>query len=337
MAAQAKAHRLFDAKIVRRAVVDSFVKLDPREQVRNPVMCTVYVGSILTTGLFVQSLLCTGEAPPWFILAISVWLWFTVLFANFAEAMAEARGKAQADALRRARHQVPAKKFIYPPVEPLHEPLFQMMFQRGEVSVVPAPDLRRGDVAFVEAGDYIPADGGRGTLLVPSRVGSAAKAAAVYSGETAPGQRAARPVTEPTGQDSRESRPEVRSGRGGDEPAGGVVLPQPTLPYSRGVPAVGLCSNTVTKEQTAKLARLAESHAGGVVTLMLDCDPEGESGARQAAVEIAQLCPVRFAWLPSMHGGAFKGRQPESLTGDEWEQIRMFLAGPGTDGSDLRT
>jgi K+-transporting ATPase ATPase B chain len=159
MAAQAKAHRLFDAKIVRQAVVDVFVKLDPREEVRNPVMFTVYVGSILTTGLFVQSLLGTGEAPPWFILAVSVWLWFTVLFANFAEAMAEARGKAQADALRRARHQVPAKKFIFPPVEALHEPLFQMMFQRGEVTAVPAPDLRRSDVVFVEAGDYIPADG----------------------------------------------------------------------------------------------------------------------------------------------------------------------------------
>jgi hypothetical protein len=104
-----------------------------------------------------------------------------------------------------------------------------------------------------------------------------------------------------------------------------------------GVPTVGLCSNTVTKEQTAKLARLAKSHAGGVVTLMLDCDPEGESGARQAAIELAQLCPVRFAWLPSMHGGAFKGRQPESLTRDEWQRIRVFLAGPGTDATDLRT
>jgi hypothetical protein len=76
-----------------------------------------------------------------------------------------------------------------------------------------------------------------------------------------------------------------------------------------GVPAVGLCSNTVTKEQTTKIARLAKSRNGGVVTLMLDCDPEGESGACQAAVEIAQLCPVRSAWLTSMHGGTFKGRQ----------------------------
>ena len=159
MAAQAKEHRLFDVKIVRRAAVDSFVKLDPREQVRNPVMFTVYVGSILTTGLFVQSLVSTGEEPPWFILTISVWLWFTVLFANFAEAMAEARGKAQADALRSARHHVPAKKYIHPPAEPLHEPMFQMMFQRGELTVVPATDLRRGDVVFIEAGDYIPADG----------------------------------------------------------------------------------------------------------------------------------------------------------------------------------
>ena len=159
MAAQAEAHRLFDPKIVRRAAIDSLLKLDPRTQWRNPVMFTVYVGSILTTGLFVESLAGPGEAPPWFILAVSAWLWFTVLFANFAEAMAEGRGKAQADALRRARHHVPAKKFVFPPREPLHEPLFQMMFQRGEVTVVPAPDLRRDDVVFVETGDYIPADG----------------------------------------------------------------------------------------------------------------------------------------------------------------------------------
>ena len=94
----------------------------------------------------------------------------------------------------------------------------------------------------------------------------------------------------------------------------------------------------MTKEQTVKLARLAKSHAGGVVTLMLDCDLEGESGARQAAVELAQLCPVCFAWLPSMHGGTFKGWQPESLTGDEWQQIRVFLAGPrvGSGESDVQ-
>ncbi len=159
MARGTKATLLLDPKIVRRAIVDSFLKLDPRRQLRNPVMFTVYVGSILTTGFYAQSLFGTGEAPPRFILAVSACLWFTVLFANFAEAMAEGRGKAQAEALRRARHEVPAKKFLLPPSEPLHEPLFQMMFQRGEVTVVPAPDLRLGDVIFVEAGDYIPGDG----------------------------------------------------------------------------------------------------------------------------------------------------------------------------------
>jgi potassium-transporting ATPase ATP-binding subunit len=159
MTVPAKQHRLFDARILRPAVVRALAKLNPREQVRNPVMFTVYVGSLLTTGLFVQSLLGHGEMSPGFILAISVWLWFTVLFANFAEAMAEARGKAQADALRHARHEVPAKRFLQPPSGPLHEPLFQMMLQRGDLTVTPAPDLRRGDVVFVEAGDYLPADG----------------------------------------------------------------------------------------------------------------------------------------------------------------------------------
>jgi len=182
MAAPAKAHSLFDPRIGRQAIVDSLLKLDPRRQVRNPVMFTVYVGSALTTGLFVQSLVGTGEAPPGFILAISAWLWFTVLFANFAEAMAEGRGKAQAEALRRARHQVSAKKFV----EKLPSPfgrgaggegssvnlrpnaltpnpspatMLRTVPGRGEITVVPAPDLRRGDVVFVEAGDYVPADG----------------------------------------------------------------------------------------------------------------------------------------------------------------------------------
>ena len=91
---------------MQRAVIDSFKKLDPRHQVRNPVMFVVFVGSMLTTGLFIQALLGQGEAPAGFILAVSLWLWFTVLFANFAEAMAEGRGKAQADSLRKARRDI---------------------------------------------------------------------------------------------------------------------------------------------------------------------------------------------------------------------------------------
>src|SRR5437763_10497049 len=114
MAGTVKARSLFDATIVRQAVADSFRKLTPRRQVRNPVMFVVYVGSILTTLLWIQALLGKGEAPAGFILAISIWLWFTVLFANFAEAMAEGRGKAQAASLRKARRDIQAKKLDRP-------------------------------------------------------------------------------------------------------------------------------------------------------------------------------------------------------------------------------
>src|SRR5258708_37211224 len=103
MASSVKTRSLFDASIIRPAIVDSLRKLTPRRQVRNPVMFVVYVGSILTTLLWVQALVGKGEAPRWFIFWVSVWLWFTVLFANFAEAMAEGRGKAQAASLRKAR------------------------------------------------------------------------------------------------------------------------------------------------------------------------------------------------------------------------------------------
>lgn len=141
-----KARPLFDPPIVRRAVAESFKKLDPRHQVKNPVMFVVEVGSLLTTGLFVQALFGRGEAPASFILAISLWLWFTVVFANLAEAMAEGRGKAQAAALRRARRDITAKKLA----QPKHGAAFQ---------TVPAPALRKGDLVLVEAGDTIPSDG----------------------------------------------------------------------------------------------------------------------------------------------------------------------------------
>ena len=141
-----QARALFDPPIVRRAIVDSFAKLDPRHQVKNPVMFVVEVGSVLTTLLFLQALVGYGEAPAGFILAISLWLWFTVVFANFAEAMAEGRGKAQADTLRRARRDVQAKKLARP--------------QRGAPSTtVSAGTLRQGDVVLVEAGEFIPSDG----------------------------------------------------------------------------------------------------------------------------------------------------------------------------------
>lgn len=96
-----------------------------------------------------------------------------------------------------------------------------------------------------------------------------------------------------------------------------------------GIPAVGLCSNTVTGEQVEKISRLARAVGGGVATLLLDCDAEGEAGARQGLMEIAQHCPVRLAWSSSMHGGTFKGRQPESLSREEWEQVRAFLTRGG--------
>src|SRR2546426_1944968 len=100
-AANRKSRPLFESAIVRRAIVRSFWKLDPRHQVKNPVMFVVEIGSVLTTGLFVRALVGQGEAPAGFILAVSLWLWFTGGFANFAEAMAEGRGAAQAEELRR--------------------------------------------------------------------------------------------------------------------------------------------------------------------------------------------------------------------------------------------
>lgn len=94
-----------------------------------------------------------------------------------------------------------------------------------------------------------------------------------------------------------------------------------------GISAVGLCSNIITDEQVEKIVDLANSVAGGVVTLMLDCDAEGESGAKMALMEIAQRSPVRLAWSSAMHSGEFKGRQPESLRCEEWEKVRLALIG----------
>ena len=102
MAERARHTSLWDSSILRQAVVDSFTKLDPRRQFRNPVMFIVEVGSVVTTMVFVQELL-TGVGHPLFTGQVAFWLWFTVLFANFAEAMAEGRGKAQAATLRKAK------------------------------------------------------------------------------------------------------------------------------------------------------------------------------------------------------------------------------------------
>src|SRR5205807_3514129 len=105
--------------------------LDPRHQARNPVMFVVEVCSLLTTALWVQSLIGKGEAAPWFIFSISAWLWFTVLFANFAEAMAEGRGKAQADTLRKARKDIQAKKLASPARDACVTPVVASQLRKG--------------------------------------------------------------------------------------------------------------------------------------------------------------------------------------------------------------
>jgi potassium-transporting ATPase ATP-binding subunit len=138
---------LFDRKFIVPALLESVKKLDPRVQWRNPVMFVVYVGTLVTAILYVQALAGHGEAAPGFILAITVWLLFTVLFANFAEALAEGRSRAQATALRSMRQTVMAKQLI--PYEP----------GRRESKPVKAEELRKGDVVLVECHDTIPADG----------------------------------------------------------------------------------------------------------------------------------------------------------------------------------
>jgi potassium-transporting ATPase ATP-binding subunit len=136
--------RLFEPAIVRGAAASAFRKLDPRVQVRNPVMFVVLVGSVLVTLRFVVNLF-TGGGPGGisFTSQVALWLWFTVLFANFAEAMAEGRGKAQADELRKTRKDTTARRFR----------------NDGSVEVVPASALRAGDEVTVDAGEIIPGDG----------------------------------------------------------------------------------------------------------------------------------------------------------------------------------
>jgi K+-transporting ATPase ATPase B chain len=166
MASTVRARSLFEPSIVKQAVIDSFKKLTVRRQLRNPVMFVVYVGSILTSLLWIQALVGRGEAPPWFIFWVSVWLWFTVLFANFAEAMAEGRGKAQADSLRKARRDLQAKRL-------------QKGHRGRDYQMVSASTLRKGDVVLVEANDFIPADG---TVIE----GVASVNEAAITGESAP-------------------------------------------------------------------------------------------------------------------------------------------------------
>ncbi len=140
--------RTLSAPIMKRAVIESFVKLDPRVQWKNPVMFVVLVGSVLTTLLWLRNLfgLGTGSETAGFILHVTLWLWFTIVFANFAESVAEGRGKAQAAALRGTRRDVMAKKLARADA-------------RESWTTVPGSSLRKGDLVYVPAGELIPADG----------------------------------------------------------------------------------------------------------------------------------------------------------------------------------
>jgi potassium-transporting ATPase ATP-binding subunit len=142
MADTAKKKAIWNAQIMKRALVDSFVKLNPRTMIKNPVMFVVEVGSCITTILLVRDT-AAGAAGVGFALQITLWLWFTVLFANFAEAMAEGRGKAQADNLRKAKTETTANRLL----------------PGGQVETINAPQLRKDDVVIVVAGEFIPGDG----------------------------------------------------------------------------------------------------------------------------------------------------------------------------------
>ena len=135
-----------DKSMAARAVKDAFVKLSPKTQLKNPVMFLVYASAALTTLLFVFSLFGLSDAQPGFIFAIAVILWFTVLFANFAEAIAEGRGKAQADSLRAAKRDVEAHKIPSPD-------------QKESIAAIASALLKKGDIVIVRAGEQIPADG----------------------------------------------------------------------------------------------------------------------------------------------------------------------------------
>ncbi len=140
--AEKKGKAIWDLKIVRRAIWDSVLKLNPRKMMGNPVMFVVEVGSVLTTVLLVRDVM-RHQGQFGFNLQITLWLWFTVLFANFAEAMAEGRGKAQADALRKARSETVANRVL----------------PDGKIEKIASSKLRSGDMVSVSAGEFIPGDG----------------------------------------------------------------------------------------------------------------------------------------------------------------------------------
>jgi potassium-transporting ATPase ATP-binding subunit len=140
--AKEKAISIWDSRIISRAIVDAFRKLNPITMMRNPVMFVVEVGSVITSILLIRDIAIGGPSIG-FDLQITLWLWFTLLFANFAEAMAEGRGKAQADNLRKTRTETTAHKLL----------------PNGQAQVVNATQLRKGDIVIVSAGEFIPGDG----------------------------------------------------------------------------------------------------------------------------------------------------------------------------------
>ena len=160
-----------NADVLKRALVDSFVRMTPRYQWRNPVMFVVYVGSILTTMLWIQSLAGGGDAPAGFILAVTIWLWATLVFANFAEAIAEGRSKAQAASLKTARKDTVAKKLA-------------VAEHDSPAKVTASSQLRKGDIVLVEQGELVPGDG-------EVIVGAASINESAVTGESAPVIRAA--------------------------------------------------------------------------------------------------------------------------------------------------
>src|SRR5216683_3225047 len=154
MAAKARQLSLFDRGILWSAALDSLRKLAPQHVAKNPVMFVVEIGSVLTTAIWVRDLTAPppGAAPRWFTLAVSLWLWFTVIFANFAEAVAEGRGKAQADTLRRMRQETVARKVRTWPAP-------EDVIPVANEEMIPASRLKKGDLVVVEANQLIPGDG----------------------------------------------------------------------------------------------------------------------------------------------------------------------------------
>src|SRR5262245_37073941 len=132
----AKIISIWDFTIIKLAIRESFLKLSPRNQIRNPVMFTVYISSLFTSFLFIHAWFYDASAHALFVFSITLWLWVTLLFANFAEAMAEGRGKAQAHALRKSRREIQAKKLA-------------KADRHAKVTLMKSDDLRAGDIVLV--------------------------------------------------------------------------------------------------------------------------------------------------------------------------------------------